>query len=335
MPKYELNFAWFGPLDIPHEQLQNMLRMSHIHKDCRKIVWIIVDPSHPNAMNPEQRAYLTSIGYELKDIDSLVPAETMPNTYALVQKLKESTLYSALGDILKFIFLTRPAEADAPLKRFYMEADNWYLDDLDSIVRGRGLVFHGHVEGRAARVYPDSFYLDIESRADNLVGQHFRSNLPKRLEALLSDDIMKRALHRLVRINIDGTKPLNQEDVIMSFGNITPCLLPLTMRGFPGFPMEFYSEDFAKRNGFYFRSWRHQVPLHAQRITQSALAVHFRLAHLATGSTEPLTFQYGARAVSEVAVNKYLTSDAGRDAGVDELRIPFVKTVQMQAPTPS
>lgn len=350
MPKYELNFAWFGPNDIPDPQLQNMLRMSLLHKDCRKIVWIIEDPNHPNAMNPKQRTLLQSIGYELKDISSLTSAETMPTTHALVQKLKESTLYSALGDILKFIVLTRETDPDVPrfqlsgedslseenppLKRFYMEGDNRYSENLDAIVKGRGLVFAGKIESKGGvYIAADSFYVDVEDRADNVTGSHFKRTVRPILEGFLSDNEIKRALNRLVSINRDPQKPsLNQEDIIESFGQIPVTILTLTMRTLSsdiGVLRASCSDNFAKRHYFDIVSWRNQVPLTRQRMTQSAMAVKFRCMHVMSGETKPLTFQYGTKLVSETDVIKYLTSDAGRDAGVDELRIPFDRPASM------
>jgi len=135
---YEFNFIWVGDKPMPQAHLDNIANLYALHPQAIINLWTM-----PNLLHPKMREFLRAYADIVEhDIRNMVDPITCPKTYEIVELLKQSTLWSALGDILKLLILTRPVNASAPHKRFYMEADNVYPINLEALVTGKGFVFH-------------------------------------------------------------------------------------------------------------------------------------------------------------------------------------------------
>jgi hypothetical protein len=245
---YELNFIWVGPNKMPEAQLANLDTIKTITRDSMVRVWITED------MHPELKSYLQSKGYILEDISQLLDRDVYPKTSELIDSLRESTLPSGLGDILKFLILTRKNMAGLPTKRFYLEADNDYRADMNSLVNQRPFMYEPIINPYTQEIMakPDVFYIDTASEECVRIME----NGFKHVEILLSDQTVYENLKQIILLNkLQGFT--HESAVIRSFGMFPSvlCKSLLTLAKMWD-KKELGNKDFASRTRHIHRSWK-------------------------------------------------------------------------------
>jgi len=269
MQQYELNFIWVGANPIPPLQEIGFHNTRIGNPEAVINLWVM-----PGVMHPSLRILKSRFNLNLVDIDTLlIDPNTSPKTYEIIQLLKQSTLYSGFGDILKFLILTRELSPGAPSKRFYMEADNHYPFNLAGFIKERGLVFHRCQMNGEVKFRADSFFLDLQA----VIGLHIKKLARVYLEMLLADNLIYPALKGIIQENLDHG--YNNELVVLdSFGEIPYTLLTAILRkaDFCCFA-DFADDNFSNTGIHQARSW--VDPRSVPKTTSiNGLVAHMRFA---------------------------------------------------------
>lgn len=245
---YELNFIWVGPNKMPDDQLFNLGIIKDLSRDAVVRIWITSD------MHPELKSHLESKGYILEDISQLLDRDAYPITADFVDALRDATLPSGLGDILKFLILTRNKNQNLPTKRFYLEADNNYrAANLKGIVNNRPFMFDAienpYTKEMMAR--PDGFYIDTE--AD--VCKPIMDNGAEHVEVLLSDATVNANLKQIILLNKQQGFT-HESAVLRSFGMLPTVLCKSLLLRANLWRSEMGNKSFAARDSRHSnRSW--------------------------------------------------------------------------------
>ncbi len=240
MNNYELNFIWLGSKPLPEKQLKNLKKICTNHPDSIINLWVM-----PNIVNKQINDDKELAAYKvfLRDATNLIDKNTSPRTYEIVELLKQSTLWSSLGDILKLLILTRD-EDNANAKRFYMEADNKYPLNLENIINNRGFVYD---MAKQDHIRCDSFFIDLSHNT----GIWFKQGVRTHLERILNDEIVNFGLKKIIEHNVN-----NENDIIESFGEIPGALLKIVMSRMQSFLKTNGHINFAMTGKYSSRSWK-------------------------------------------------------------------------------
>lgn len=213
---YELNFIWVGANDMPASQKYNLRVIKGLARNCVVNVWCTLD-----SMDPNLRRDLESSGFQLVDVNSLLDRIRFPVAAMFIDILHDATLPSGLGDILKFLILTRPTSEDLPRRRFYLEADNDYIANLDYLVGGRDFMFEpiDHPETGETMSRPDVFFINTDAEACKTVLNYGWEHV----EILLSDPIIRENLVKIIEYN-KKFRFTDASTVQASFGDIAPTI---------------------------------------------------------------------------------------------------------------
>lgn len=273
MHPYEFNFIWVGSKPMPVAQLANLDRIAAMHTDATINIWMT-----PEKSDATLEAHCVSSGYTVQDISSVLDDKTMPQTAKIVEQLKETTLWSCLGDILKFLILSRDLKPGEPVKRFYMEADNEYPQDLASMILNRGFVFH---KGEGGGMRSDSFFVDLESDT----GRLFKKGVRTHTELIVGDTTMNRSMTALIQQS--KSAGLGYMTVTRTFGVLPSVIIHRTMHAMESFMRDCAHENFCKTGVYDTSSWLDRQAPDAP--TVNALSMFFRLFQLLNEKRCPYT----------------------------------------------
>jgi len=215
--RYELNFIWVGPNTMPISQRENLLRIKASNPSSIVQVWTI-----GKIINNEMKKYFTENQINLVEIKILLDPVKYPKIFEMVTALQTTkTLWSALADILKFLILARNLEFNAPARRYYMESDNEYPENLNLQTKQKDFM-HQYMEnafGFEECTNVDSYYINL----DTFIGKCIQCNASQYLERLLADPIVNNALKTIIETDL-RLGFLIENVVIETFGAIPSTL---------------------------------------------------------------------------------------------------------------
>lgn len=261
---YELNFIWVGPKPMPSSQVENLQRMYDKYpKSVRFHFWVTEE-----IIDPELKAFFSSVG-TVNDIEEILDPAIMPESCFFMHQLQQHELWASLSDVLRLLVITRPIEKDGLYKRFYLEADNDYLqvvngsadggnkdiERLAAITNGRGFAFHmlNECGDNDVRDQTDSFFIDL----NDPVGQWFKKGLRTHLEMIFCDPIIKATFAEWLKYS----SALSFTDVTYSTGLITSVLLRRVMHRRENFLRQHGVLGFCQDGKFAPASWNNaEVP---------------------------------------------------------------------------
>lgn len=250
---FEINIIWLGPNVMPEQQLNNLDKIAKDLIGNHINIWIT-----PDLIDASLKERWESKGYCLQDISSLSSPSQNPNTHRIINLLKANKIWSGLGDILKFLILSRPLVKDCFGKRFYIEPDNNYhigVNEsiyLENVIKDRTFVYHlGYTGG----IRCDSFYLDVNPvdnscEENKFAGLILQKRLATALELFLGDYHISRSLEKFIK-----QQKKSEKEILYTFGEIPGFLLLRTLA--PSFTSthQFSERWFSFPSQFESRSW--------------------------------------------------------------------------------
>jgi hypothetical protein len=202
---------------MPISQRENLVRIKALNPNSIVQIWTL-----SSILNEEMKKYFTDNQFNLAEIETLLDPIKYPKTFEMATELQRAkTLWAALADILKFLTLARILDLAGSAKRYYMEADNQYPENLNLQAKQREFM-HQYAEntlGYKEVVYVDSYYINLETP----IGKNIQDNAMQHLERLLADPTINDALKRI--IESDRKLGFSLENIVIeTFGRIPSIL---------------------------------------------------------------------------------------------------------------